>query len=417
MKDASIVVNELKLIENIDLIFDNKIVLYGAGYHGTETMRLLKTIGIQDICFCDSNARKWDTDIDGVKVISPDILKQYDAMEELLVLVTSEVGAYIDQIINTIMQLGLRTENIFTKLALDISLIQNINNSRINESYRSYFLKSFNYMKFRTSFQTPPDIMKLLEMTKRMIKNADNILIYQPGKVGSSTIVKSLEAIGTNCIHIHSINRLHVPAFFETKSSFYEEYIAWAKSIWSTFKEQETIKVITLIREPISWSLAFSFNHLDKSIYSGITPGTSFFNSYTIKRLNNYNSLFWQFSWFEKEWNAIFDIDIYTHPFDKEKGYSIIKQGNVEVLIIKLEKLNGLEHVIGDFVGAPHFRLENDNVTDIKTYKYLYQNAKDSFRIPKDIVASCYSDCRLTHFYTEDEIAGFWKKWEKNIEG
>jgi hypothetical protein len=121
------------------------------------------------------------------------------------------------------------------------------------------------------------------------------------------------------------------------------------------------------------------------------------------------------FNWFDNELKAFFGIDVYAHPFDREKGYSIIKQGNIEVLVMKMEKLNSLESVIGEFIGAPQFKLVNDNVGSNKIYKYLYKNVKDAVKIPREIFSVCYGNPRMSHFYTEEEKAAFLKKWEKNI--
>jgi glutamate mutase epsilon subunit len=131
---------------------------------------------------------------------------------------------------------------------------------------------------------------------------------------------------------------------------------------------------------------------------------------------NRHNKYLDVFEWFDVELKAVFGIDVYDYPFDREKGYSIIEQDNVEVLVIKLEKINSLEQVIGDFVEVSDFKLINSNVSDKKPYKYLYKNMREEIRIPREVVDRYYKNSpRMKHFYTEEEINMFYKKWEKNI--
>jgi hypothetical protein len=123
-----------------------------------------------------------------------------------------------------------------------------------------------------------------------------------------------------------------------------------------------------------------------------------------------------QFNWFDNEIKAVLGIDVYKHPFNREKGYSIIKQDNIEVLVLKLEKLNTLESVIGEFVGVSDFKLVNINEANSKPVKYLYKNVRESIKLPRKIFDFYYKDNpRMNHFYTKEEQAEFLKKWENNI--
>jgi len=85
------------------------------------------------------------------------------------------------------------------------------------------------------------------------------------------------------------------------------------------------------------------------------------------------------------------------------------------VLVIKLEKLNSLETVISEFIGVPRFKLVNNNEADSKSYKYLYKQVKDKIKIPREVFEFYYDDPRMNHFYSDEEIEGFYRKWENNI--
>jgi hypothetical protein len=118
--------------------------------------------------------------------------------------------------------------------------------------------------------------------------------------------------------------------------------------------------------------------------------------------------------WLDRELRGVFGIDVYTHPFDKGKGYTIIKQGNIELLLMKLEKLNTLESVVAGFVGAPRFKLCNVNEAKNEPYKYIYEQVKRTIDIPHEHLEYYYEDPRLRHFYSDEEIDAFKRKWERN---
>ncbi len=46
-------INDYELIENIASLFDNKNILYGAGFDGRRISRDLEDAGIRVECFCD----------------------------------------------------------------------------------------------------------------------------------------------------------------------------------------------------------------------------------------------------------------------------------------------------------------------------------------------------------------------------
>ena len=61
-------------------------------------------------------------------------------------------------------------------------------------------------------------------------------------------------------------------------------------------------------------------------------------------------------------YKEILGVDIFDYSFDKEKGYSIIKKGNLEILIYTLESLSAIgEEAISSFLGIPNFKLIRAN--------------------------------------------------------
>jgi len=398
-------INDLELVENLDILFENNILLYGAKACGKETLYFLKNAGLTVSFFCDGDSSKWEGSIDGIKVLSPDELKRLEENKKLVIIITSLDTFIIDQVINDIVNLNLNTNKIYTRLALNLSVIQNINDKRINVAYKNRMIFSDKLRK--NMINDYFNLNQCYLVIPRCIEQYNNILVYQPAKVGSTTIVESIKKLGINCAHIHFLNA------WKSKASDYYQNL---------YKNMEVVKIITLVREPISRLLSLIFHviiYFD-NYYKYLPSGTKLLDL-CIKNLRwqDFEAELYrydQFDWFDNELKSVFDIDIYSYPFDKEKGYSIFKKNNVEVLAIKLEKLNTLESVIGDFINAPHFKLENSNEGEDKIYKYLYKNVKDVIKIPKEIFSEYYeNNQKVDHFYSKEEKAGFLKKWEKNF--
>ena len=82
--------------------------------------------------------------------------------------------------------------------------------------------------------------------------------------------------------------------------------------------------------------------------------------------------------------------------------------------MIKTEKLNDCQEVIGEFVEAENFKLVNDNVGNQKPYKFVYDEIKKSIQIPEHIINFYYKGNKaMDHFYTEEEKENFIRKWTR----
>lgn len=52
-------IRDLEMLEDIDLVYKNKIVLYGAGDYGRRALKLLGQLEIPVYGVCDSNESLW----------------------------------------------------------------------------------------------------------------------------------------------------------------------------------------------------------------------------------------------------------------------------------------------------------------------------------------------------------------------
>ena len=412
IKNASAFVNDLRLVEDINVLFDNNVIVYGAGQYGRKMYASMKLAGIPVLFFCDGDENKWGNEIDGIEIISPDKLAQYDASEKLAIIISAGESVFIDQILNTISSLHLRTEYIFTRTALQISLAQNIFNGRISESFRSMFLNIYdnigNLQDINVLGYTLWSESKFAcQYIDRLFENAgDEILVYTIEKTGSSSVLKSLSLAGIPHTRVHNVYQY----CFAKK----DNTDVLTTRFQNMLRLQNNIKMITLVREPFSRSLSVFFAVISGFGFNSIVaPGASFIGACAdfMER-----EVAFQFDWFDNELKALIGIDIFEHPFDRENGYGIIKHNNIELLVMKLEKLGSLESVLGKFVGVPCLRMVNDNESNEKPYKYLYDNIKNSVKIQRSLFDAVYKgNARMDHFYSEKEKAIYADNWSNNV--
>lgn len=122
-----------------------------------------------------------------------------------------------------------------------------------------------------------------------------------------------------------------------------------------------------------------------------------------------------QFEWFHREMKNLLKIDVFQYPFDQQQGYSLIKKGNIELLLMKMERLNELEDVIGSFLGIKDFHILNSNVGKEKSYRFAYNDYKMNFSVvSEEKIKEIYKQNEyMKFFYSEQEREELFNKWIK----
>jgi len=410
-------VNNRDFQKTFKSIFENKIILYGAGITGVETYKILNNYfkNVSIICFCDTYKTGY---MCGLPIISPEKLQEMCTRESFIVIVTGLSNNH-QEIMNNLQCLDIAANCVYTLSELDKFIMQNINDSRIDEWYRTIKL-------YKETL--PNDKKRNLYLNWWCPEHycENDILVYQPGKVGSSSVCNSFFTIGVNATHFHYATDYFIfdlipELTWKPKVTELETIRKCSEYCNNKIKQAKKIKIITLVREPISRDYSQFLYHMNELVKNGyLTSDDSLLEACTegIRKRATQNGKCkygYQFEWFNKELKEVFGIDVYDHPFDKEKGYSFIKQDNIEVLVLKLEKLSDLEQVIGKFSDTPNFKLINTNEASKKGYKDLYKSIQKSVKIPQEVISLYYKGNRfMDHFYSEEEKKFFLKKWEKN---
>lgn len=423
-------IQDLSVCNDISEIFENKLILYGTGVGGVQIADCLKKMKKDILAVC--NTYESSGKFQGYSIKSLKYIKEYCDTKDTLIVISSI--KYYKEMISEYIKYDFKKAKVCTVYAFFISLWMHTNDRKIPVSFRKELNKNLCASNIRRKNAIEQYAFTML--IKAAEANENTILIYQPGKVGSQSIWNSIR---DKSIQFHSIMCLY------SSSLYPKDLIDYYVNKFKTKK----IKIISGVREPIardfsaffqnSENMLWPFNNMNGNIFwsygnfldnsKNIGKQKEFIKlpqiainwehslEFTMQKLQKYivkNKLD-EFSWFDYELKKVFNIDVFSHPFDKEKGYTIIKENNVEILLIKLENLSSLDSVIGDFINDKEYVLNSINKNDDKIYSYTYQELKSRVLICPEYYEYYYENDRLQHFYTQEEIEKFCDKWKEHI--
>lgn len=246
-----------------------------------------------------------------------------------------------------------------------------------------------------------------------MIKN----ICLQIPKVGSSSIHDFIGELHN--IDLKNMISLPLPVKFdynviknESFSLHVHDYIDLPAELISDIKNGLKINIISLIRDPIGRNISGMF--FDRLGPNSILPSSLYFplkNNFDKMNIYLYNytqnKVF--INWFENYFNPLVGFNVYDLDFDKVSGYSIYNNGNINILLLKLEKLNdNYKEAFSNFYG---FNIKiSMNSSNVQKNEF-YNEYKKQTKLSKEYVNSMYDNKYVKHFYTDYEINKFKEKW------
>lgn len=297
-------------------------------------------------------------------------------------------------------------------------------------------------------------------------KVEDPIFICLPMKTADHSFYNTFDSLNTNGRHYIEFKRFQRGFSSRLKKIYYyvtealkkeKKAIEYANVVHKPrclakcdFKQFKTVKIITGVREPVSQNLSALYQEL---------PSLASFNDWILgdlendtwevkkKKFDEYEELilekgndiqFWFDEYIERyvypssgiskkgsharsiqQFYGEFCeniVDLTNFPFDKDKGYALIRQGNVEVFVYQLEKLNDIIPEISSWIGIPFSKLENGNLTSEKRMAESYKQAQKEIKITQEYFTKCFEESYVKHFYSEADIEKFKEKWRLHIQ-
>lgn len=249
---------------------------------------------------------------------------------------------------------------------------------------------------------------------------ADPVIVYQMGKVGSTSIAHSLKQAGRKAVfQVHRMHP-HTIASVQAEHGVQKHFPAQETMGELLYKKlivpQQPIKVITLVREPISRNISAFFQNLPYFIEPqdlAAGPLQQRVEQLVDCFLHTYPHQL-PLTWFDVEFQPTLGIDIYNQPFPIEQGYQVFAGGHCEVLLLKTELQDRIkEGAIAQFLQLDSFRLIRANVGQDKDYADLYSQFKRHIKLPDAYINQMCSAPYTRHFYSEGEIERIRALWTK----
>jgi hypothetical protein len=284
--------------------------------------------------------------------------------------------------------------------------------------------RSFDWMVFR----------KYAEYRRDIDLSRPSLVVFQMGKVGSSTVTATLRAglPSHNVFQIHFLSLEWIKrvedqyrqASKDHGRMFVDAHLLTSKFLNDVYNRPEKgwkkWQLISLVREPVARNLSSFFQAFpvyfsklsltsDADAVNGIDPaelGRTFINEFGEYR----HSI--PTVWFQTHIQPMFGIDVYAHPFESAKGYSIIEGESARLLLIRAEDVDRVFlEAFEVFQGIRLPTLIRSNDAMDKVYAATYRETKRLVELPEEYVDSLYSSQYMRHFYGEEEIRMFRDRW------
>ena len=244
-----------------------------------------------------------------------------------------------------------------------------------------------------------------------------NICLQIP-KVGSSSIHQLIiDEFGITNGHYGSFDYHTRPkVIINDGNSFVihsHEYRDIPQYIKDDMESGDEYYVINSLRDPIMINISgmfFSDVVKDKGDIDGINQQLYLSSINDNRNGQSYGSE--MFKWYyEKLFNPLIGFNVFDIDFDKEGGYSIYKEGNLNILILKTERLDDVYLEAFSKLYGFEFKNKLPHANTQKSQQYL--NYKNNTKLNIDFVNMMYDNNYMKHFYTEQEITNFKNKWTK----
>lgn len=253
------------------------------------------------------------------------------------------------------------------------------------------------------------------------LRSGAPIIIYNMAKVGSASVRDSLVSAGVEPVfHLHIMNpdliKIRRQRELANHQRPHSNYWIGERLYMDVVKKGNRAKFITLVREPIGRSISHLFNNFSRLTNTEYANADFSIEELTGVFLKSTGIHIRSLTWFDTDMKPVLGIDVYEHPFPKEKGYLSIKQDNFELLILKLELDDSVkERAIKDFLGIPIFRLTKTNIAQDKVYARTYADFKANAHLPESYVEIMCKSRYMRHFYNDAEIESIRCKWQDRV--
>ena len=248
------------------------------------------------------------------------------------------------------------------------------------------------------------------------LEHKNPVLVYQMGKVGSSSVVDTLKKLdlGSPILHVHTLSPEHLKfAVNKQRNSIspflHEHHITSAQIIKKMKKGIFPCRIITLTREPVARAISFLFEDLKKQAPGAIVGPQQLDRFKLEEALNNLlageNGISDPTHWFDTELRDCMGIDVFSVPYNQSEGFSFIEKGMVRALVIRMEDLDqALIKGLGILLDMElkGIGIRRANVGNKKWYAEDLRFLKETYKVDPEPANKVFNTKYFKHFYPQE---------------
>ena len=247
------------------------------------------------------------------------------------------------------------------------------------------------------------------------------VSIYTMGKVGTMTLLHSLRCAGlwyTTGAHCRQFKIRYFP-YYDRTTIFLSRFADWTGFFYRRWlKGLPFIRYITVVREPVGRLVSlylFTYYWRFGKKLEETSLQTLLDDFPRVFEQDYFHPLVPGF-FLSAEFGAFLGIDVYAHAFDRKNGRAMIARDRMSVLVMKLE-ISDEQKVaaLSDWLGRP-IEITRRNTAEDEGYAHIYDEFKRRVRIPHRYAEAIYQSSYMEHFYTPEERAKYWKRWEPQLD-
>ena len=277
------------------------------------------------------------------------------------------------------------------------------------------------HTKFPSTAQVIPNLKQLYRRIRPRYGIRSPIIVYQMGKVGSSSLYAGLRALYLNVpvYQCHMLNNLD--AIEESVRQRYPSappilsQVEIGRSLRREIEQKKGTRwnLISMVREPVARNVSAFFQNLNDILPDARTRLENntlnvawLHNEFLTRYIHNAPA-----DWFDSQMRDVFNIDVFAAPFPIERGYQMYTGPNARLLVLRYDNLNErITPAMFEFLGLNNFTLPRANVTDDKEYRDLYRRFLET-PLPMDYVTQMYETRFAKHFWTDAERVALIARW------
>lgn len=233
------------------------------------------------------------------------------------------------------------------------------------------------------------------------IRRCPPVFVFQMGKVGSYALHRALFKWWPGVV----VHRHHLWDRFDDAAIRAIER--------SCFGGKRPVYLISLAREPIARNVSDFFETYEWYFGTSITERNETVPELQETFLSEHRHSV-PLVWFDERLRPVTGIDVYASTFPP-RGYQEYHRENIHLLVMRTDLENKTKsEVVKKFLpdraeGVPS--VERKNSANDKPYQELYGEFKAQFIPPKWYLEYMYNSRYARHFFTEDELTFFRKRW------